>query len=311
MLTPLSIRKKIIKAVQRGESKVSIARRFEMSVRGIHKLIKHYREHGTLEPFKPGPKKPTKLTPEDDAKMRELIQHNPGITLREIIPHLSVEVAESTVSRRLKKLGITLKKKSLIAKEQQRDDIVQKRINFTIASRFVDPKTLVFLDESGVKTNMTRLYGWAPIGERCRFHIPHGHWKSMTLISAIRIDQVIEEATMLLDGPLTGDIFTEYVENKLSPNLKPGDIVVMDNLSSHKAAGVEKAIANAKADLWYLPAYSPDMNPIEKLWSKTKSCLRRISAGTIEGIISAVKRALRLVTPEECRNYFASCGYGI
>jgi len=110
MLTPLSTRKKIIKAVQCGESKTSIARRFELSVRGIYKLLNHYHEHGTLEPFKSGPKKPTKLTPEDDKIMLDLIEQNPGITLREIIPHLSVEVAESTVSRRLKKLNITLKK---------------------------------------------------------------------------------------------------------------------------------------------------------------------------------------------------------
>jgi len=311
MQTPLSIRQKIINAVARGESKVSIARRFEMSVRGVHKLINHYHEHGTLEPRKPGPKKPTKLTPEDDAKMRELTRENPGITLREIIPHLSVEVAESTVSRRLKKLGITLKKKSIIAKEQERDDIAQKRINFMIASRFVDPKNFIFLDESGAKTNMTRLYGWAPKNERCYFYNTHGNWKTTTMISAIRMEGVIEEATLLIDGPMTGSIFTTYIENMLSPALRPGDIVVMDNLSSHKPASIEKAIEIAGADLWYLPAYSPDLNPIEKLWSKVKSCLRRFGARTMEGLVEAAKKAFRAVKPEECKNYFASCGYGI
>jgi len=203
------------------------------------------------------------------------------------------------------------KKKSLIPQEQTRDDIVKRRINFAIASRFVDPKSFVFLDESSAKTNMTRLYGRSPIGERCRVYNTHGHWKTTTMISAIRMDGVIEEATLLIDGPMNGEVFAEYIETMLSPVLRPGDIVVMDNLSAHKVAGLEQAIDDAKADVWYLPAYSPDMNPIEKLWSKVKACLRRIAANTLEGLVKAAGRAFRAVTPTECRNYFASSGYGI
>ncbi len=211
----------------------------------------------------------------------------------------------------IEETGYYAKKKSLIAKEQKRDDIAQKRINFMIASRFVDPKNLIFLDESGAKTNMTRRYGRSPIGKRCYFYNTHGNWNTTTMISAIRMDGVIEKATLLIDGPMTGNIFATYIENMLSPTLRPGDIVVMDNLSSHKSAAVEEAIDKAHADLWYLPAYSPDMNPIEKLWGKIKSCLRRIEASTMEGLLEAAKHAFRAVKREECKNYFVSCGYGI
>ena len=211
----------------------------------------------------------------------------------------------------IEETGYYAKKKSLIAKEQKRDDIVQKHINFMIASRFVDPKNLIFLDESGAKTNMTRSYGWSPISERCYFYNTHGNWKSTTMISVILMDGVIVKAALLIDWPMTGNIFATYIENMLLPTLPSDDIVVMDNLSSHKSAAVEEAIDKAHADLWYLPAYSPDMNPIEKLWSKIKSCLRRIEANTMEGLLEASKRAFRAVKPEECKNYFASCGYGI
>jgi len=135
---------------------------------------------------------------------------------------------------------------------------------------------------------------------------PHGNWNTTTMISAIRMDGVIEKATLLIDGAMTGSIFATIIENMLSLTLRPGDIVVMDILSSHKSAAVEEAIDKAPADLWYLPAYSPDMNPIEKLWSKIKSCLRRI-----EGLLEAAKHAFRAVNPEECRNPFASCRYEI
>ena len=184
------------------------------------------------------------------------------------------------------------------------------RRNFALASRFVEPSSFVFLDESGAQTGMTRFYGRAPIGERCIDHTPHGHWKTMTMLSAIRLDGVVRDATMVYDGPMNRDTFVEYVERCLAPSLRPGDIVVMDNLSSHKAARVRELIEEAGADLWYLPPYSPDLNPIEKLWSKVKSWLRRVMAGTFEGLLDAIADALRDVDPTECLNYFRSCGYG-
>ena len=132
----------------------------------------------------------------------------------------------------------------------------------------------------------------------------------MTMLSAIRNEGVIEDATVVIDGAMDSEIFLAYVQQFLVPALKPGDVVIMDNLSSHKAKGVREAIEAAGCDLWYLPAYSPDLNPIEKLWSKVKAWLGRVSAGTFKTLSDAVAAALRAVAPDECANYFASCGYG-
>lgn len=185
-----------------------------------------------------------------------------------------------------------------------------RRHHFWIAKRFIKPQQLVFLDESWVKLNMTRLYGWSPVGERCMDYVPHGHWETMTILSAIRMSGVIAQATVLIDGSINGVTFEDYVENWLSPSLKPGDVVVMDNLASHKVRGVSPAIEAAGASLWYLPPYSPDLNPIEKLWSKVKAHLRRASARTVDHLCAAYAEAMRAVKPDECRNYFRSCGYG-
>lgn len=184
------------------------------------------------------------------------------------------------------------------------------RKNFVIARRFVERQRLVFLGESGAKTNMTRLYGRAPGGQRCVDKTPHGHWGAMTMISAIRDCGVMERASVVVDGSMDGPTFLAYVQQCLVPALQPGDVVVMDNLRSHKVAGVREAIEAAGCDLWYLPAYSLDFNPIEKLWSKVKSWLRRVSAKTFETVSAAMGDALRAVAGDECSNYFTSCGYG-
>ena len=157
---------------------------------------------------------------------------------------------------------------------------------------------------------MTRLYGRAPIGQRCVDRTPYSRWKTMTMLSAIRIDGVIQDATVLIDGPMNTDTFLAYTRQCLAPSLRAGDIVVMDNLSSHKAAGVRQAIEAAGATLWYLPPYSPDLNPIEKLWSKVKAWLRRVTAKTFNDLTDAIADAMRDVQPNECNNYFNSCGYG-
>ena len=197
-----------------------------------------------------------------------------------------------------------------MAAEQLRPDVVERRRNFKLAARFVEPSSFVFLDESGAQTDMTRLYGRAPVGERCVDHAPHGHWQTMTMLSAIRLDGVLREATMVYDGPMNRDTFVDYVEHCLAPMLGPGDVVVMDNLASHKDTKVRELIERAGADLWYLPPYSPDLNPIEKLWSKVKSWLRRVMARTFDGLLAAIADALRAIGVDECANYFRACGYG-
>ena len=198
----------------------------------------------------------------------------------------------------------------MIAAERSRPDVARKRRSFAIARRFVPPDDLVFLDESCGKTNMTRLYGRAPRGERCVDSTPHGHWQTMTMLSAIRAEGVIEDATVVIDGAMDGATFLAYVEQCLAPSLKPGDVVVMDNLASHKVKGVVEAIEAVGATVWYLPPYSPDYNPIEHLWSKVKAWLRRASADSFQTVSDAIAAALRAVAADECRNYLRSCGYG-
>ena len=188
--------------------------------------------------------------------------------------------------------------------------IVERRRNFHSARRFADEQQFVFLDETGAKTHMTRLYGRALGGARCVDTAAHGHWKTITLISALTTTGVLPAATLALDGAMNGPTFLAYVEQCLAPALQPGQIVVMDNLPAHKVQGVRQAIEAAGCDLWYLPAYSPDLNPIEKLWSKVKAWLRRVCARTFAAVAGAIGDALSTLTPDECRNYCLSCGYG-
>ena len=204
---------------------------------------------------------------------------------------------------------MVVKKKTLRADEQDRPDVARRRLNFGIARRFADLDRFVFIDESSAKTNMTRRVGRAPVGQRCHFAAPQGHWHTTTLLSAIRRTGVLKEASIVFDGPTDATIFRSYVEQCLAPTLTPGDIVVMDNLASHKVVGVHEAIEMVGASLWYLPPYSPDLNPIEKLWAKVKAWLRRVAARTIDELIQAVGDALRAVDVDECLNYFKSCGY--
>ena len=165
----------------------------------------------------------------------------------------------------------------------------------------------MFIDESGAKTNMTRLHGRAPRGERIIGRVPHGHWKTTTMISAVRLDGPCACATV--DGPVDADVFRAYVTLVLVPQLRPGDVVVLDNLAAHKAPGIAEAITSAGARLLYLPPYSPDLNPIENMWSKVKGCLRSAAARTIDALGEAIDAALATVTGEDCRGFFRHCGY--
>ena len=173
--------------------------------------------------------------------------------------------------------------------------------------RRIDPSRLVFIDETWARTNMAALRGWAPRGERLKAAAPHRRWKTMTFLAALRSDRI--EAPWLLDGPINGESFRTYVEEVLVPTLSPGDIVILDNLGSHKGAAVRRAIRAAGARLFFLPKYSPDLNPIEQLFAKLKHWLRKAARRTPEAICDAIADILQTITPTECTNYFANAGY--
>ena len=167
--------------------------------------------------------------------------------------------------------------------------------------------SLVFIDETWTKTNMTRRHGRAPKGQRLVDAVPHGHWKTSTFVGALRCDGLVAPA--VLDGPINGDAFLAYVEQILRPTLKPGDVVIMDNLRCHKVAGIREAIEAAGARVLFLPPYSPDLNPIEKVFAKLKALLRAKAIRTVDALWEALGGIAQSFTAKECRNYFQSCGY--
>lgn len=171
----------------------------------------------------------------------------------------------------------------------------------------LQPERLIFVDESGLSTKMARLRGWAPKGERCRAAIPHGHWNTTTFVAGLTLSGLC--APMLLDGPMDGDAFVTWCERMLAPALRPGDIVVMDNLPAHKPTAVRQAIEKVGAELRFLPPYSPDFNPIEMAFAKFKAFLKRIAARTVDGLWDAIAQAVDSFTPNECRNFFTATGY--
>lgn len=171
----------------------------------------------------------------------------------------------------------------------------------------LDATKLVFLDETGASTNMTRTRGRAPKGERCVASVPHGHWKTTTFIAGLRVNALT--APMVLDGPMDGKAFLVYVQKFLCPTLRSGDIVIADNLPAHKVVGVREAIEKIGAELRYLPPYSPDLNPIEKLFSKLKALLRKAAHRTVDTLWDEIGKLLDTFSQTECQNYFASSGY--
>jgi len=171
----------------------------------------------------------------------------------------------------------------------------------------LNPRHLVFIDETWASTNMARRFGRAPRGQRCLSSVPHGHWLTTTFIAAIRHDAL--SAPCVFDGPIDGESFRAWVTQFLVPTLKPGDIVIMDNLSSHKVDGIRQAIEAAGATPRYLPPYSPDLNPIEKAFAKLKAFLRKAAARTYDDLFDAFGDAISQFKPEEFQNYFCAAGY--
>ncbi len=165
----------------------------------------------------------------------------------------------------------------------------------------------MFIDETGTTTKMARLRGRSARGERCRASVPHGHWKTTTLVAALRLDGMT--APMVIDGAMNGEVFTAYAETFLAPTLAPGDIVVMDNLPAHKVAPARQAIERAGASVLFLPPYSPDFNPIEQAFAKLKALLRKAAARTLETLEAAIAAALDSFNTQECENYFTNSGY--
>jgi transposase len=195
----------------------------------------------------------------------------------------------------------------VVAGERERPDVARRRAQWIKYQDRIDPSRLVFIDETWTKTNMAPLRGWARRGSRLIAQVPHGHWQTMTFLAALRHDRI--DAPWLLEGPIDGETFATYVEKVLVPTLRPGDIVIMDNLGSHKGKAVRRLIRAAGARLIFLPKYSPDLNPIEQVFAKLKHLLRKAAARTVETVCAAIGELLGAFTKDECANYFKNSGY--
>jgi len=311
MALSMDIRKKVMKAIEGGMSRRKAAARFDIGPATAVRWAKRVETTGEVAPLMMGGDRRSRRIEAHADFILAQIEGKPDLTIMELREKIrerhGVGFGYGTVWRFLARHRITRKKKTGHASEQEREDVAAAREEWFEGELDLDPLKLVFVDETAISTKMARRFGRAPQGERCRASVPFGHWKTTTLVAALRFDRI--DAPMTIDGALDGEALLAWVEQALAPTLSTGDVVVMDNVRTHKVAGVRKAIEARGANVLYLPPYSPDFNPIEKPFSKIKSILERIAARTVDALLAAVGEALRSFTPTECMNYFASSGY--
>ncbi|WP_141683930.1 IS630 family transposase, partial [Rhizobium sp. AC44/96] len=311
MARPFSddLRERVVCAVTReGLSCRAAAKRFGIGVSTAIDWVRRLRETGSPAPGQMGGHKRRTICGEQRVWLIERCRAQ-AFTLRGLVAELAergLKVDYSAVRTFVHEEGLSYKKKTLVASERERPDVVARRTRWLKHRHRIDPARLVFIDETWTKTNMAPLRGWAPRGERLLGRAPFGHWNTMTFVAALRVDRV--SAPWIIDGPINGERFLIYVEKVLVPELRPGDIVVMDNLGSHKAGAIRAAIRKAGARLFFLPQYSPDLNPIEMLFAKIKHRLRQAQARTRNAVSDALAIILQTVTPQECQNHFSEAG---
>jgi transposase len=304
------LRERILVAVERGEHSLrELAHLFSVSLSFLVRLLQHHRRTGSVQP-KPHAGGPTPVL--DDAAVQRLLQlvrQQPDATLAELRDRLGVPCHLATIARALHKHRITRKKKTLHAAERDTPKVRAQRAAFDQRLAAVDPDHLVFVDEAGATTAMTRTYGRAPEGQRVHAAAP-GAWQNVTLIVGLRPTEVV--APFAFEGATDTLAFQTYVQEALVPQLQPGDVVVWDNLQPHKNAQVLEAIQAVGARVEPLPPYSPDKSPIEELFSKTKGYLRTVAARTTETVITAMGEALDQITRDDIRGWFQDrCAYAM
>jgi len=304
----MDLRERVVAAVEReGMSRHAAAARYGVAISTAIKWVRRGRVTGSVSPGRMGGHRVGILARHRDWLL-ERAAHD--FTLRGLVAELAtrgVKVDYVQVWRFVHAEGLSFKK-SVLPAEQLRPWIARRREQWKKYQGRLDPRRLVFIDETWAKTNMAPLRGWAPRGERLHAKVPYGHWRTMTFLAALRHDRI--DAPCVLDQPINGQSFTDYVEQCLVPTLSPGDVVIMDNLSSHKKPAVRAAIRSAGARLLFLPPYSPDLNPIEQLFAKLKHLLRKAAERTHETTWRRIGTLLDAFPPHECANYLRNSGYG-
>ena len=307
-MKPLSndLRRRILDAVDnRDGSRRQLAARFRVDVSTITRLLQLRRETGSSEPRPHGGGVAPTLDQDALERLRGLVEETPDATLEAFKQRLGISGSRMIICRALQKLGLPLKKKSRHAAERDRPEVQQKRRSFRRKVKPIEPKRLVFVDETGVTTAMTPTRGRAPRGQRVEASAP-ASWESVTVIAAMGLEGV--RAPLALPGSVNAATFESYVEQVLVPELHRGDVVVFDNLSSHLGPAVFESIERAGASVLPLPPYSPDFTPIEEMFSKFKEFLRRIGARVKKHLYDAIGEGLREVTAQDILGWFRHAG---
>jgi transposase len=305
----IDLRERVVAAVKTGGiSCHRAAKQFGVSISTAINWVRLLRETGSVAPGKMGGHRPKLISGRHRTWLLQRIKEG-DFTLRVLVAELAergLKVDYRTVWNFVHAEKLSFKK-SVVAGERDRPDVVRRRAQWRKYQDKIEPERLVFVDETWTKTNMAPLRGWGPRGRRIKAKVPYGHWNTTTFLAALRLDRI--EAPWLLEGPINGETFQVYVERVLVPTLRPGDIVIMDNLGSHKGKAVRRLIRAAGAKLFFLPRYSPDLNPIEQVFAKLKHLLRKAAARTVEAVCAAIGQLLGTFTRDECANYFRNSGY--
>src|SRR3954454_12112022 len=307
-MQPLSndLRERILKAIDNREgSRRKLAARFLVNPSTITRLLQLRRQTGSFDPRPHGGGVAPTLDHDALERLRKLVEETPDATLETLRQKLGVTGSKMIICRALQKLGLPRKKKSRHASERDTPEVRKRRREFRKEIDPIEPRRLVFVDETGVTTAMTPGYGRAPSGERVEASAP-ASWESVTVIAAMGLHGV--RAPLALEGSVNAATFESYVEQVLVPALRRGDVVVFDNLSSHLGPAVFEAIERAGASVLPLPPYSPDFTPIEEMFSKFKEFLRRIGARAKEHLYDAIGEGLREVTPQDILGWFRHAG---
>jgi transposase len=302
------LRDRVVAAVTSGRTCRATAALFGISVASVVKWSQRWRDTGSAAAKPMGGRRPLRLTGEREWLLARIAE-KPDLTLRAVMAELAergTPASYGAVWRFFRHEGITLKK-TLHASEQDRADIARRRNRWKTHQGQLDPQRWVFIDETWAKTNITRRHGRCSRGTRLIAKVPQGRWRTLTFLAALRHDRIT--APCVIDGPINGTSFRAYIEQFLVPTLSPGDVVVMDNLGSHKSQAVRRLIRAAGAKLFFLPRYSPDLNPIEQVFAKLKTLLRKTDPRTIEATWRNIGDLLDRFTPQECANYLANAGY--
>jgi transposase len=288
-----------------------VADRFVVGSATVKRLMALVRETGSVAPRPHGGGNPARIREEELKIVAELVADAPDATVAELAASYTgrtgVHVGRSVMSRALARLGLTRKKKTVRASEQDRDDVKLRREGFLAEIQEMKAEHLVFVDEAGSNLSMTRDYARALAGQRSVGSAPANTGVNVTMIGALGAAGLI--ATLTISGAADGDVFLAYVQQCLAPQLKPGQTVLMDNVRTHKVKGVKEAIESAGCKLKYLPPYSPEFNPIEECWSKVKNLLKKAGARTREALEDAIAYAIRQVRPQDCKGWFTHSGY--